>query len=130
MTSRSRRWWRKEERFREIHRKLRLNYVIAKRNAENLANARMERALERHVHRINSEREREAEMFRKVLQEFARIDFVSSRRDLSTELAVRVILSEQLIVRVADHRTLGPYLANQIGRAIEHEMLSKMRESA
>jgi hypothetical protein len=123
-----RRWWEAEERFKDVERRLRLNYEHAAKAAEARADARIEEATKVAANRERSIRQQCAEEIertntaaQRLANEILRIRLEFSRKNFGNRFTLYVTFEEQFMLQARDLKDMSAYIIDMLCAKLKRE---------
>lgn len=117
-----RRWWEKDEQFKEVHRKLRLNYDKALQDAEDRIKADYEKRLKSIQTRHLLDLEERDKQSAKLAKEIARVTLEFGPSSYGRNRFVMYAqMDERFMLHSRDLKEIGPYVVQCLGHMIQRE---------
>lgn len=123
-----RHWWSADERFKKVHRNLRLNYDQAAAAAESAANMRVLKAEEVFNKRaeairqqFETETQRIEQRAEQLTSEIARVRLECGPSHYGARFMMYVTMDEKFMLNARDLKEMGPYVVKRLVCSIERE---------
>lgn len=123
-----RRWWEKEEQFKAVHRRLRLNYDEAARQVREQAEQQVLDAKADFEERLRAIRDNHArelslrdEQVAKLAREISRVSLEFSPHKFGARFIMCAQMDENFIIHARDLKELGPFVIERLALMIQRE---------